>query len=151
MPLVCLRPRIAANSDDSTGSSRRSSICRYATRPSTIAIAAPPSITGRVASTSIGWPNTLIVRFCSRATSSGAPADAPNSTILSNDWMSATVRPRISSSTCDPTIVRPVRNAMPAHVPTADTISSAIHRCGASATSASVTPAPTIVMPKSRL
>ncbi len=99
----------------------------------------------------IWWPNTVMVRTCTRVISVGASAVAAASTIFIRDCWTATIRPRMASSTWEPMMVSPVRNATPALAPTRATATSATHRCGASATTTRARPAATMAVPNSRL
>ena len=91
------------------------------------------------------------MRALTRPTIRGTSAIDPSSVSRTIDCTNATIRPRTSSATCAPMIVRPVRNAIPANPPTSPTPAIATVRCGASATSTSAQPAATMAVPNSRL
>ena len=91
------------------------------------------------------------MRALTRPTISGTSAIDPSSVSRTIDCTNATIRPRTSSATWAPMIVRPVRNAIPAKPPTSPTAPIATVRCGASATSTSAQPAATMAVPNSRL
>ncbi len=91
------------------------------------------------------------MRALTRPTIRGTSAIDPSSVSRTIDCTNATIRPRTSSATCAPMIVRPVRNAIPANPPTRPTAAIATDRCGASATSTSAQPAATMAVPNSRL
>ena len=57
----------------------------------------------------------------------------------------------MSSATCAPMIVNPVRKAIPANPPTSITAARATNRCGATATRTRASPAATIAAPNNRL
>ena len=104
-------------------------------------------MTTRVPSIVIG----PIVWVATNPTITGTTESDPSSVSRTIVWTNALTRPRISSATCVPMIVSPVRNAMPANAPTSITAAMARNRCGASATSTSAKPAATMPAPNSRL